>query len=182
MAFGDQKAGGSQDFMVLQPQRQDGTTYASMDIQSNGLGTMLIQQNAKGTPEGVKLVEVITYDASTNTASLYINGVLQGVVNPDTGTSADGMTKFSLAQVADNIGTSSSPLTPLDGIGGVDSFGDPSTMGSYYDLSIWNSALTGSQVAGLSAAATPEPASLATLALAVGGLLLTSRKLRRLPA
>ena len=178
MAFGDKGTGGSQDFINFQPQRQDGTIYSSMYIQSNGLDTMLIQANGQPTPKGQKIVEVLTYDASTNTASLYINGVLQMVGNPSSGTTG-GLSKFSLAAVADNIGTSKSPLTPQDGIGGVDSFGDQSSMGSYYDLSTWDTALTGAQVAGLSAAATPEPASLATLALAVGGVLLASRKFRR---
>jgi hypothetical protein len=178
MAFGDKGAGGSQNFIILQPQRQDGSIYSSMDIQSNGLGTMLIQANGQPTPKGQKIVEVLTYNASTNTASLYINGVLQMVGNPISGTTG-GLSKFSLAALADNVGTSSSPLTPQDGIGGVDSFGDPSSMASYYDLSTWDTALTGAQVAGLSAAATPEPASLATLALAVGGVLLASRKFRR---
>jgi len=173
MAFGDKGTGGSQDFIIFQPARQDGSGLSSMDVQSNGVGTMLAANNDQPTPEGQKIQEVLTYDASTNTASLYINGVLQMSGQPLV---EAGQTSFSLANVADNTGTSSAPLTPLDGIGGLDPFGDPTTMASYYDLSIWNSALSASQVAGLAAAATPEPASLALMAVAMGGLALAARK------
>lgn len=171
MAFGDKGTGGSQDLIDLQPQRQDGTNLSSMIVQGDGVATMLVANNDKPTPAGQKIQEVLTYDASTQTASLYINGVLQmsgSILNT---------TSFSLAAVADNVGTSSSPLTPLDGLGGVDSYGDATTLASFYDLSIWNSALSAGQVAGLTSAPTPEPASLGILAAAaLGGLALVSRR------
>jgi hypothetical protein len=171
MAFGDKGTGSGQNFIILQPQRQDGTNLSSMSVQSDGVNTMLTANNDQPTPEGQKIQEVLTFNSTTNTLSLYINGVLQ-----ETGTPLTTNGPFSLASVADNTGTTSSPLTPQDGLGGLDSFGDPTTLANFYDLSIWNSALSANQVAGLAGVATPEPASLIIMAVAVGGLVLTARR------
>ncbi len=170
MGFGTQGASGS-NWILLQPQRNDGSNIASLGVQSNGVNTMLAANNLKPTPTGQKLQEVLTFDAKTDTVSLYINGVLQmsGTVLAQAGQPA-----FNLTSVADAAGT------PSDGIGGFGGFApnQPATLASYYDLSIWNSALSADQVAGLVSTATPEPASLALMAFATGGLLLAARKRR----
>ena len=65
----------------------------------------------------------------------------------------------------------------VDGIGGLDAFGDPTTLASYYDLSTWNSALTGNQVAGLYASsAVPEPGTIALIGLGALGMLMLKRR------
>jgi hypothetical protein len=169
MGFGTQGAPGS-NFILLQPQRADGSNLSSLGVQSNGVNTMLAANNDQATPMGQKIQEVLVYDAKTNTASLYINGVLQmsGTVLAEA-----GQPSFDLASVAD-----AATGTASDGIGGFGAFApnQPTTLASYYDLSTWNSALSASQVAGLAAAATPEPASLALMAVAMGGLALAARK------
>jgi hypothetical protein len=173
MGFGSEGATGSgSNFILFQPQRGDGSNLASISVQSNGVNTMLAANNDQFTPTGQKLQEVLTYDAKTNTVSLYINGVLQmsGTVLAEA-----GQPSFSLASVADGSGT------PSDGIGGFGAFApnQPTSLASYYDLSLWNSALTADQIAGLAGAPTPEPASLAIMALACVGLAIGSRKRRR---
>ncbi|MHB1768284.1 MAG: GLEYA domain-containing protein, partial [Phycisphaerae bacterium] len=153
------------NFIIMQPHRQDGTNWSSDLVQTNGNGTELIANNKLPNPAGQLTQEVLVYNSSTNTLSLYINGVLQTFGQP---LLAAGNKSFSLATLADPSGATAS-----DGLGGLDPYGDPATLASYYDLSTWNSALTASQVGGLFAgAAVPEPGDLALLGLGAMGLLL----------
>ena len=159
------------NFIIMQPHRQDGTNWSSDLVQTNGNGTMLIANNKQPNPAGQLTQEVLVYNSGTNTLSLYINGVLQTFGQP---VLAAGNSHFSLAVLADPTGTG---VKASDGLGGMDPYGDPATLASYYDLSTWNSALTASQVGGLFAgAAVPEPGDLALLGLGAMGMLLISRR------
>jgi hypothetical protein len=157
------------NFIIMQPHRQDGTNWSSDLVQTNGNGTELIANNKLPNPAGQLTQEVLTYNSTTNTLSLYINGVLQTFGQP---VLAAGNKSFSLATLADPSGATAS-----DGLGGLDPYTDPTTLASYYDLSTWNSALTANQVSGLFAgAAVPEPGDLALLGLGAMGMLLLRKR------
>ena len=167
LGFGT-KGNSGNNYIIMQPQRQDGTNWASTSVRSGGpMDVELIASNQKPIPASTLTQEVLVYNASTSTASLYINGVLQmsGQVLLPSGT-----TSLSLAALAGGTGN-------LDGIGGLDPYNDPTTLASYYDLSTWNSALTANQVDGLfSGSAVPEPGAVALLGIGAMGLLLISRR------
>ncbi len=160
-SFGTQNTP-SAGFVLFQPHRNDGSGYASVSVQpSSGGSSQVINGNGLPIPTGSLTQEVFVYDATTNVMSLYYNGVLQQtqqIILPS------GTTSFNLANYAKYVG-----------IGGVDPFNDPSMMGSYNDFSTWNSALTGSQVAGLYAAV-PEPGAIALIGFGALGLLLLKRR------
>jgi|GEM_PF-1785013 len=159
------------NFIIMQPHRQNGTNWSSDLVQTNGNGTMLIANNKQPNPAGQLTQEVLVYNSTTNTLSLYINGVLQTFGQP---VLAAGNKSFSLATLADPTGTG---VVASDGLGGLDPYKDPATLASYYDLSTWTSALTAGQVAGLySTAAVPEPTAVALLGLGAMGMLLISRR------
>ena len=167
---GDGTPGHNADFIIMQPHRQDGTNWSSDYVQTSGSTTNLIASNKQPNPAGQLTQEVLTYNASTNTLSLYINGTLQTFGSP---VLASGSRALSLAALADPSGA-----TATDGLGGLDPFTDPTTLASYYDLSTWTSALTAGQVSGLfsNTAAVPEPAAVALLGIGAMGLLLLSRR------
>ena len=154
LSFGTQSNG-----VLMQPQRQDGSNWSSVGIP----GAELIANNQQSMPTGKLIQEVIVYDANTNTASLYINGALQ--MTADVTLPAGG-----LAAIADPSGG------VVNGIGGLDPYSDKTMLGSYYDLSTWNTALTPGQVSGLYTTAVPEPAALALLGLGATAMLLVSRR------
>ena len=147
--------GNNDNFVIMQPHRNDGSGYASTGINGNGPNgaTFLVNANGKSIPTGSLTQEVLVYNASTNTASVYYNGVLQetGGISLPTGTSS-----LDLAALA-----------KYGGLGGVDPYNDPSILASYNDLSTWNQMLSANQVAGLysSLTAVPEPGDLALLGL-----------------
>jgi hypothetical protein len=166
-AMGTQ-GGKSDNFILIQPQRHDGTNWSSDTIQTDGSQLKLHASNGLPSPAGQLTQEVLVYNSGRNTLSLYINGSLQMFGTPIL---TDGTSALSLAAIADPSGATAS-----DGLGGLDPFGDSTTLASYYDLSTWNSALTANQVSGLFAgAAVPEPGDLALLGLGAMGLLLLSR-------
>ncbi len=150
--------------IVVQAQRQDGSGFNS--VTSSSLPNYgLIAANGKPLPAGQLTQEVLVYNATTNLASLYINGVLQMSETP---TSA-----LDLATMANGTsGTNGS----RNGIGGLDPYNDPTTLGSYNDLSTWNSALTASQISGLFSAPVPEPSVMALFGLGAAGMLILRRR------
>ncbi len=179
MTFGTHGSKGSASYIVAQPQRNDGSNHSSVAINSSGqAGPILFASNGKPAPAGTTTQDVLVYDASTGVASLYVNGVLQMFGSPamtpvvNSSGKTTGYTPFSFAALADPSGTAA------DGLGGLDPFGDSTTLASYYDLSTWNSALTAGQVAGLynSTVAVPDPTTVALLGLGAMGLLLISRR------
>ncbi len=169
MAMGTQNNHGN-DFIIMQPNRQDGSHYSSDLVQTAGNGTELIANNKLPNQAGQLTQEVLVYNSSTNTLSLFINGTLQTFGQP---VLAAGTSSLSLAALANPSGATAS-----DGIGGLDPYNDPATLASYYDLSTWTSALTAGQVAGLynGTVAVPEPAAVALLGIGAMGLLLLSRR------
>ena len=157
LSFGTQSNG-----LLMQPQRQDGTNWSSAVIP----GAELIANNQQPTPAGKLTQEVLVYDATTHTVSLYINGALQMTAN-------DTLPTGSLAAIADPSGG------VTNGLGGLDPYNNSTMLGSYYDLSTWNAALTPGQVSGLytsAVPAVPEPTALALLALGAMGMMLVSRR------
>ena len=177
MGFGTKNTPNS-NYIIAQPQRQDGSGHSSMAINSSGQGPMLYAANGKPAPAGQLTQEVLVYNATTQVASLYVNGVLQMFGSPamtpviNSAGKTTGYTPFSLAALADP-----STGTPLNGLGGLDPYNDPTTLASYYDLSTWNQALSANQVDGLfSGSAVPEPGAVALLGLGAMGLLLLSRR------
>lgn len=162
-ALGTQSNSGA-GFILFQPHRNDGSGYASFYMQpSSGPASGVINANGKPIPTGSLTQEVMVYNAATNQSMLYYNGVLQETTYVQLPT---GVTSFDLANYA-----------KYGGLGGVDPFNDSSMMGSYNDLSMWNSALTSSQIAGLYAATpVPEPGVVALLGLGAMGMLLVSRR------
>ena len=176
LGFGTKGAGGNSPYIIFQPQRQDGTNWSSATVNNAGQGMRLIAANGQPTPAGQLTQEVVVFNSSTNTASLYINGVLQMSGQPtliaikNSSGLVTGYQPFTLAGLADATNSQ-------DGIGGLDAFGDPTTLASYYDLSTWNSALTGNQVAGLYASsAVPEPGTIALIGLGALGMLMLKRR------
>jgi len=163
-ALGTQNNPGA-GFILFQPHRNDGSGYASFYMQpSTGGASGVINASGKPIPTGSLTQEVMVYNAATDQSLLYYNGVLQETTYIQL---PAGVTSFDLAKYA-NYG----------GLGGIDPFNDPSMMGSYNDLSTWNSALTSGQIAGLysATAAVPEPGDLALLGLGAMGMLLISRR------
>jgi hypothetical protein len=179
MSFGTQGAKGSASYIIAQPQRQDGSNHSSVAINSSGqAGPLLYAANGKPAPAGQLTQDVLVYDASTQVASLYVNGVLQMFGTPamipiiNTAGKTTGYTPFSFAALADPSGAAAA-----DGLGGLDPFSDPTTLASYYDLSTWNQALTANQVDGLfSVSAVPEPAAIALLGIGAMGMLLLRKR------
>ena len=168
LAFGTANTPGNPN-IVMQAQRQDGSGFNSTT--SNALPNYgLVAANGKPLPAGQLTQEVLVYNATTKLASLYINGVLQ---MSETATSP-----LDLATLAN--GTSPNPKGGTNGsrngIGGLDPYNDPTTLGSYNDLSTWNSALTPGQISGLFSAPVPEPSVMALFGLGATGMLLLKRR------
>ena len=167
----------SNDFILMQPHRQD-NGYSADLVQTNGSGTELIANNKQPNTAGQLTQEVLVYNSTTNTLSLYINGVLQTFGQPVLAAGSSHLSLAALADVAPSVSSTGSAVPgSLDGIGGLDPYNDPTTLASYYDLSTWNSALTANQVSGLYAAVpVPEPGVVALLGLGAMGMLLISRR------
>lgn len=150
--------------IVVQAQRQDGSGFNS--VTSSSLPNYgLVAANGKPLPAGQLTQEVLVYNSTTNVASLYINGVLQ--------MSEVATTPLDLATLANGTsGTNGS----RNGIGGLDPYNDPTTLGSYNDLSTWNTALTPSQISGLFSTPVPEPGAVALIGLGAVGMLMLKRR------
>ena len=163
------KGNQASNWIIVHPDRGNSPHLSTFETQTSGSDLALSASNGLSNPTGQLTQEVLVYSASTNTLSLYINGVLQMFGSPLLGGTNRAM---SLAVLADPSGATAS-----DGLGGLDPFTDPTTLASYYDLSTWNSALTAGQVAGLYAATpVPEPGVVALLGLGAMGMLLVSRR------
>ncbi len=143
------------------PQRQD-NLYMSGEVGYNQLNYV-----GGGMPVGTPTMETLTWNASTDTFSLFVNGKLQGSVVLS-GTNAINLSSLT------STGTN-------NGIGGFDPYNDPSFIGGTSDFRIYGSALTPGQVLSdyQSLVPIPAPATLAILAAGCLGMLLVRRNRAR---
>jgi|GEM_PF-5051193 len=148
-------------FIVSHPERQD-NLYMSGEVGNN-------QLNYAGgpMPVGTPTMETLTWNASTDTFSLFVNGALQGSVV------LSGTNAINLASIT-STGTN-------NGIGGFDPYNDPAFIGGTSDFRIYGSALTPGQVLSdyQTLVPVPAPATLAMLMAGGLGLLLIRRNRSR---
>lgn len=140
------------------PERQD-SLYMSGEFGANQLDYV-----GGPMPVGTPTMETLTWNAGTNTASLFVNGVLQGSF-----VLSGGMSLTSITSTGTN-----------NGIGGFDPYNDPSFTGGTSDFRIYGSALTPGQVLSdyQTLVPVPAPATLAMLAAGCVGVLLVRRSRR----
>ena len=139
------------------PERQD-SLYMSGEVGYNQLDYV-----GGHMPVGTPTMETLTWNATTDTFSLFINGVLQGSAV------LSGSNAINLASIT-STGTNL-------GIGGFDPYNDPSFTGGTSDFRIYGSALTPGQVLSdyQTLVPVPAPATLAMLAAGCLGMLLVRR-------
>jgi hypothetical protein len=144
-------------FLVSHPERQD-NLYMSGEVGYNPLNYV-----GGHMPVGTPTMETLTWNATTDTFSLYVNGALQGSVV------LSGTNAINLASIT-STGTN-------NGIGGFDPYNDPAFTGGTSDFRIYGSALTPGQVLSdyQTLVPVPAPATLAILAAGCLSMLLVRR-------
>ncbi len=121
----------SADYLLSHPYRASYGGDATVEYNSDATGSNGIDLESDGSslPVGTQQLVGLTYDASTETFTVYLNGVEAGSAN--TGGALD------LSTIA---GTSDG------GIGGFDAFGDPTAIADTSKFAIYTGALTADQM------------------------------------
>lgn len=156
------------NFIIAQSKRQDGTGIMSTTININGNGLTLGATPISDT--GPHML-ALTYNSTTKELTMYVDG-------KSTGSGEISLGSLDLGALA-TIATPGTGQTAnqFDGLGGLDPYNDPSFAGNTSNFKIFSNNLTAGQILSdynAGTAAVPEPATLGLLA--VGGVALLRRR------
>ena len=116
------------NFLLCHPHRGGQGGAATIELSGPGVSTTL-NLSSGSLPTGTQNMVAVTYNASTNTVTSFLNG-----------------SQTATATLSSAFNLSSIAGTTVGGIGGFDAYNDPSANGTVQYFAIFNHALTSAQI------------------------------------